>query len=84
MVYAAMGWGFANITISTNLARDLGTRIVAAIFFGRDAFNGYSPIAIFVNVPATIFATAIYEILLRDSFVVYVFCFIPSIFGTRY
>lgn len=26
--------GFAGNSISTNLARDLGTRIVAAIFFG--------------------------------------------------
>ncbi|CAG8982296.1 hypothetical protein HYALB_00004530 [Hymenoscyphus albidus] len=68
MAYATLGWGFANITISTNLARDLGTRIVAAIFYGADAFNDYSPIAIFVNIPATIFATAVYEILLRDSF----------------
>lgn len=36
MAYAAMVWGFADITISTNLARDLGTRIVAAIFFGGE------------------------------------------------
>ncbi|KAH6679529.1 aquaporin-like protein [Halenospora varia] len=70
MAYANMVWGFANITISTNLARDLGTRIVAAIFYGGDAFNDYSPIAILVNVPATIFATAVYEILLRDSFAI--------------
>jgi hypothetical protein len=34
LAYANMIWGFANVTISTNLARDLGTRIVAAIFFG--------------------------------------------------
>jgi len=61
---------FANVTISTNLARDLGTRIVAAIFFGGDAFNRYAPIAIFVNVPATVFATAVYEIVLRDSFAI--------------
>lgn len=27
---------FADITISTNLARDLGTRIVAAIFYGGE------------------------------------------------
>ena len=27
-------WAYADITISTNLARDLGTRIVAAIFYG--------------------------------------------------
>jgi hypothetical protein len=65
-----MVWGFANVTISTNLARDLGTRIVAAIFYGGDAFNRYAPIAVFVNVPATIFATAVYEMILRDSFAI--------------
>ena len=36
MAYATMVWGFADITISTNLARDLGTRIVAAIFYGGE------------------------------------------------
>jgi len=65
-----MVWGFANVTISTNLARDLGTRIVAAIFFGGDAFGDYSAIAILVNVPATIFSTVVYEIILRDSFAI--------------
>ncbi|KAK5026429.1 hypothetical protein LTR16_012241, partial [Cryomyces antarcticus] len=62
-------WGYADISISTNLARDLGTRMVAAIFFGREAFTykNYSWIAILVNVPATIFATAFYEMLMRDS-----------------
>lgn len=70
LAYADMIWGFANVTISTNLARDLGTRIVAAIFFGGDAFNRYAPIAIFVNIPATIFATAVYEFILRDSFAI--------------
>jgi len=61
--------GFAGITISTNLARDLGTRIVAAIFFGGEAFSykSYSWIAILINVPATFFGTFIYEIFLRDS-----------------
>jgi glycerol uptake facilitator-like aquaporin len=63
-----MIWGFANLTISTNLARDLGTRIVAAIFYGGDAFNDYAAIAILVNVPATIFATGVYEMIMRDSF----------------
>jgi len=70
LVYASMVWGFAGNTLSTNLARDLGTRIVAAIFFGGEAFsvhNGYSWISILVNVPATIFATAYYEFLMRDS-----------------
>lgn len=71
MAYANMVWGFAGVSISTNLARDLGTRIVAAIFYGREAFSyyNYSWIAILVNIPATIFATAYYEFLMRDSLV---------------
>ena len=70
LAYATMVWGFAGNTISTNLARDLGTRIVAAIFFGGEAFsfdNGYSWISILVNIPATLFATGYYELLIRDS-----------------
>lgn len=61
--------GFADITISTNLARDLGCRSVAAIFFGGGAFSyhNYSWIAILVNVPATFLATCYYELLMRDS-----------------
>lgn len=72
LAYATMVWGFADITISTNLARDLGTRMVAAIFYGREAFTymGYTPIAVLVNIPATLFATAYYEFLMRDSFMV--------------
>jgi glycerol uptake facilitator-like aquaporin len=54
-----MIWGFADVTISTNLARDLGTRIVAAIFWGSDAFGHYAAISVLVNVPATIFATLV-------------------------
>ncbi|MCJ1340821.1 hypothetical protein MMC09_006117 [Bachmanniomyces sp. S44760] len=69
LAYANMVWGFAGISISTNMARDLGCRIVAAIFFGGGAFSymHYSWISILVNVPATIFATGYYEFLMRDS-----------------
>ncbi|KAI5194891.1 aquaporin-like protein [Aureobasidium subglaciale] len=69
LVYSVMVWGFADITVSTNMARDLGTRMVAAIFFGREAFtyHNYSWISILVNIPATLFATAYYEMLMRDS-----------------
>jgi hypothetical protein len=70
LAYAIMVWGFANATISTNLARDLGTRIVAAIFYGGDAFGSYAAISILVNVPATIFAVLVYEVIIRDSFAV--------------
>lgn len=70
LAYANMVWGFADVTISTNLARDLGTRIVSAIFWGGDAFGDYAAISILVNVPATIFATLVYEVILRDSFAI--------------
>ncbi|KAK4614005.1 Aquaporin-3 [Fulvia fulva] len=65
LAYATMVWGFADITISTNLARDLGTRIVAAIFYGGEAFSyhNYSWIAILVNIPATLFATGLLRVL---------------------
>lgn len=44
-------------------------RIVAAIFYGGEAFSyhHYSWISILVNVPATLFATGYYELLMRDS-----------------
>jgi len=69
LAYAVMVWGFADVTISTNLARDLGTRLVAAIFYGPEVFSylNYSWISILVNVPATLFATGYYEFLMRDS-----------------
>ena len=69
LAYGVMVWSFADITISTNLARDLGTRIVAAIFFGGEAFTymNYTAIGVLVNIPATLFATAYYEFLMRDS-----------------
>ncbi|KAI4098401.1 MAG: hypothetical protein LQ339_006456 [Xanthoria mediterranea] len=69
LAYATMVWGFADIAISTNLARDLGIRIVAAIFFGGESFTylNYSWIAILFNIPATIFATGYYVFLMRDS-----------------
>ena len=69
LAYATMIWGFADISISTNLARDLGCRLVAAIFYGGEVFTykNYSWISILVNIPATLFATGYYELLLRDS-----------------
>jgi len=70
LAYACMIWGFAVNTISTNTARDLGTRMVAAIFFGGEAFtydHSYAWISILVNIPATLFATGFYELVVRDS-----------------
>lgn len=70
--YASMIWAFGSLALSTNLARDLGTRVVAAMFYGGEAFTyrGYAPIAMFVNIPATLLATAFYEVVMRDSLAV--------------
>lgn len=70
--YASMIWAFGSLALSTNLARDLGTRAVAAMIYGGRAFTyrGYAPIAMFVNVPATLLATAFYEVVMRDSLAV--------------
>ncbi|RFU76571.1 glycerol uptake facilitator [Trichoderma arundinaceum] len=72
LAYAAMAWAFGDATLSMNMARDLGPRIVAAIFFGKEAFSymNYSPIGILVSIPATLVASAFYEFVMRDSLLV--------------
>lgn len=67
--YAAMVWGFAPITLSANMAKDVGCRIVAAVFFGGKAwtYRHYPWISVLVNIPASLFATFVYEVFLRDS-----------------
>ncbi|KAM0458856.1 hypothetical protein ACHAPV_005846 [Trichoderma viride] len=69
LAYAVMAWGFGDVTLTMNMARDLGPRIVAAIFFGKEAFTykNYSPIAILVSIPATLVSSAFYEFVFRDS-----------------
>lgn len=69
LAYCLMVWGFAHLTMSTNLAKDLGCRLVATMFYGSEAFTykGYWWISLFVNIPATFFATCFYEVVFRDS-----------------
>ncbi|MBO0797128.1 MAG: hypothetical protein J2P36_40130 [Ktedonobacteraceae bacterium] len=69
LAYAVMIWGFAPVGISTNLAKDLGCRAVTTIFFGAEAwtYHTYWWVSLFVNIPATLFATCYYEMVLRDS-----------------
>jgi hypothetical protein len=52
-----------------NMARDLGARFVAYIFYGRNAFTymHFSWIPLFVNIPATLVATSFYEVVLKNS-----------------
>lgn len=51
------------------MAKDLGCRIVAAAFFGGEAFTfrHYAWISILVSIPASLFGTAVYELVMRDS-----------------
>jgi hypothetical protein len=59
----------AATTISMNLARDLGARLVDLMFFGRKSFTymHFSWIPLFVNIPATFVATAYYELVMKNS-----------------
>ncbi|KAH0495920.1 hypothetical protein TgHK011_009445 [Trichoderma gracile] len=69
LAYGAMAWGFGANTLSMNTARDLGPRVVAAIFFGSEAFTykNYAPIGILASIPAMLVATAFYELVMKDS-----------------
>lgn len=69
LTYASMIIGFGTMTISTNLARDLGPRMFAAIIWGREVFTfeNYSGISILVNIPATLMSFAYYHFVFLDS-----------------
>jgi len=69
LAFCTMVWCNAFISIATNTARDLGTRIVAAIFYGGQAFSyrNYAWIPILTNIPATLLAVGFYELVCRDS-----------------
>lgn len=69
LAYAVMVWGFGSQALALNTARDLGTRIVAAIFFGKEAFTSHNFcwIPILVNLPAYVFGFGFYQYVFRDS-----------------
>ncbi|KAF3072858.1 hypothetical protein TsFJ059_006911 [Trichoderma semiorbis] len=69
LAYGAMAWGFGANTLTMNMARDFGPRVVAAIFYGREAFSymNYAAIGIFTSIPATLVSSAFYEFVMRDS-----------------
>ncbi|KAI0093443.1 aquaporin-like protein [Irpex rosettiformis] len=68
LTYAVCVWGFALNGISTNAARDLGTRFAVLTIWGSDASGGaYAAIAALTNIPATICGVLFYEFILLDS-----------------
>ncbi|KAF8209568.1 aquaporin-like protein [Mycena galopus ATCC 62051] len=69
LAYAAAIWGFAGNGLSANSARDLGGRFAAMTIWGKDAVgdHGYAAIAALTNIPATILACIVYELMFVDS-----------------
>ncbi|KAJ6504442.1 putative aquaporin 2 [Mycena vulgaris] len=69
MAYAVAIWGFSAIGLSANTARDLGGRFAAMTIWGKDAAgpSGYAAIAALTNIPATILACIVYELMFVDS-----------------
>lgn len=67
--YAMMIWAFSPLTISTNTARDLGARCLAAAFYGKEVFSfgNVAWIYILVNIAASVFAALLYELVFKDS-----------------
>src|ERR1700760_2035717 len=69
MMTNLLRWRLVDITVGLNMVRDLGKTMVAAMFFGRDAFtqHHYAWIGILSTTPASVVGTTLYELLLKDS-----------------
>jgi len=69
MAYAVAIWGFSAVGLSANSARDLGGRFAAMTIWGKDAVGipGYAAIAALTNIPATLLACVVYELMFVDS-----------------
>ncbi|KAL0955012.1 hypothetical protein HGRIS_003934 [Hohenbuehelia grisea] len=66
--YAAAIWGFAIPGLALNTARDLGGRFAAMTIWGSGAAGGsYAAVAALTNIPATLLAVLVYELMLSDS-----------------
>jgi len=66
--YSAIIWAFAPGALSANTARDLGGRFMALTIWGKSATGGkYAAIAAITNIPATLLATLVYELIFVDS-----------------
>ncbi|KAJ7500524.1 aquaporin-like protein [Mycena galericulata] len=70
MAYAVMIWGFSAVGLSANAARDLGGRLAAMTIWGKAAAGGspgYAAIASLTNIPATILAFMVHQLMFVDS-----------------
>lgn len=66
--YSMCIWGYSPVGLSTNTARDLGTRLAVMAIWGTPAAGGsYAAIAALTNIPATLLAATFHEFFLADS-----------------
>ncbi|KAF8528335.1 aquaporin-like protein [Hysterangium stoloniferum] len=68
LAYATVIWDFAPGALAANTARDVGARLMAITIWGTKANGGaYAAIAALTNIPATLLATLVYELVFTDS-----------------
>ncbi|KAF7335690.1 Glycerol uptake [Mycena venus] len=68
LAYAVAIWSFSANGLAANAARDLGGRLTALTVWGMPAAGGsYAAIAALTNIPATLLACVVYELMLSDS-----------------
>lgn len=64
LAFTIIVWGWSTGTIVTNTARDLGARFACGAIWGSECFPAkYSALAALTNIPATLFAVAVYTFL---------------------
>ncbi|KAJ7862863.1 aquaporin-like protein [Mycena leptocephala] len=68
LAYAVAIWSFSANGLAANAARDVGGRLVALTVWGKPAAGGtYAALAALTNIPATLLACVVYELMLTDS-----------------
>ncbi|KAF8515769.1 putative aquaporin 2 [Hysterangium stoloniferum] len=68
LAYAAVIWDFSPGALAANTARDVGARLMAITIWGTKANGGaYAAIAALTNIPATLLASLVYELIFTDS-----------------
>ncbi|KAF8173219.1 putative aquaporin 2 [Mycena galopus ATCC 62051] len=68
LAYAVAIWSFSANGLAANAARDVGGRLTALTVWGMPAAGGsYAAIAALTNIPATLLAFVVYELMLSDS-----------------
>ncbi|KAI0039656.1 aquaporin-like protein [Auriscalpium vulgare] len=66
--YAVAIWSYSPVGLAANAARDVGGRLAALTIWGSAASGGsYAAIAALTNIPATLLAYVVYQVIFTDS-----------------